>query len=122
MPVSRISFNQSPFLFAPFFFSSTHNFCPHLSFGAFSHRLCVCRQKSIYESDPPQKFIFLKKTKNKKKKITEPQILPHEAEAGQGPEAEPAHSAVDPAAYRQHHPVRPPFFLIFNLLFFIHIP
>ena len=34
---------------------------------------------------------------------TEPQDFPYQAEAGQGPEAEPSHSPMDSAPHRQHH-------------------
>lgn len=37
---------------------------------------------------------------------TVPQVFPHQAEAGQGPEAEPSHPSVDPSAHQQHHQVR----------------
>ena len=39
---------------------------------------------------------------------TVPQVVPHQAEAGQGPEAEQAHPPVDPPEDRQHHQVCPP--------------
>ena len=37
--------------------------------------------------------------------LTEPQILPHEAEARQGAEAKQADPAVDSLEDREHHPV-----------------
>ena len=39
---------------------------------------------------------------------TVPQVVPHQAEAGQGPEAEQAHPPVDPPEDRQHHQVCSP--------------
>lgn len=38
------------------------------------------------------------------------QVLPHQAKAGQSPEAEPAHSAMDSIAHWEYHSVR---FLVF---------
>lgn len=35
-----------------------------------------------------------------------PKDLPRQAKAGQGPEAEPPNSSVDPSPHRQHHQVR----------------
>lgn len=38
----------------------------------------------------------------------EPQVFPHQGQAGQGPEVQPPHSSMDPSPYRKHDQVNPP--------------
>jgi hypothetical protein len=52
------------------------------------------------------------KTLEKEQQLThsppEPQVFPHQGQAGQGPEVQPPHSPMDPSPYRKHDQVNPP--------------